>query len=155
MILRDTLNLTCTSLLLIVIATTMCAADELTWKPVVAAVLKIDDQPAKIWNVYTADKQGKRILVQLGRRFLMLDTQEQAVWEVAEVNLRRRGKELRWQDRRASPTSEAAPGDKLLPSEDWMMRDAGRARRIRVRLTAEGRVIEVQLPLMRDLRSLY
>jgi hypothetical protein len=155
MILRDALNVTCTSLLLIVFATAWCAADEVTWKPVVAAVLKIDDQPAKIWNVYTADQQGKRILVQLGRRFLMLDTREEAVWEIAEENLRRRGKELRWQDRRASPTSEAASRDKLLPSEDWRMRDAGRARRIRVRLTAEGRVIEVQLPLRPDLRSLY
>jgi hypothetical protein len=38
---------------------------------------------------------------------------------------------------------------------DWWMRDAGRARIIRVRLKEEGRVLEVQLPLRPDLRIFY
>lgn len=141
------------ALLLLAVLPETTAADEVTWRPVTAAVLKIDERPAKIWNVYTADRRGSKILVQLGQRFLMLDTDAREVRELDPATLKRKGKELRWERKNAEAQSRKS--EKLLPSEDWLMRDAGRARRIRVRLAAEGRVLEVQLPLQSDLRSLY
>ena len=147
------------ALLLLAVLPETTAADEITWKPVTAAVLKVDERPAKIWNVYTADKRGSKILVQLGQRFLMLDTDAREVWELDPATLKRKGTELRG-ERANAKSGEAQRSQRkgreiLLPTEDWLMRDAGRARRIRVRLGTEGRVLEVQLPLQPDLRSLY
>jgi len=125
------------------------ADDRILWKPVEDAILRIDDRPAKTWNVYRPDKKDKSylLLVELGRRFLLLDTREKEIFELVPEKIERKGKELLWreQDKPASP----------LPSADWTIRDAGRTRRIRARLEREGRVLDVQLPQMPDLRGLY
>ncbi len=149
------------------------AAETLTWKPVTAAVLKIDQRPAKGWNVYQAEKKHHLILVQLGRRFLLLDIKAHEVYELAPESLEQKGNELRWKNAeiptaatQRKQTEPATPGsgtdaaengraEKPLPSADWVVRDVGHALLVRVRLTAEGRVLEVQLPRPRDLRSLY
>jgi len=155
------------SLLLVGFAHAAGAAEKITWKPVLAAVLKVDNQPVKLWNVYVAHKKDHLVLVQLGWRFLMLDTELRQVVEVAPASLERKGEELRWERREAkAPDKEAdtttKPGgtrigkapaaDTVLPSDGWNIRDAGRARIIRARLTDEGRVLEVQLPLAPDQR---
>jgi len=125
------------------------ADDRILWKPVEDAILRIDDRPAKTWNVYRPDKKDKSylLLVELGRRFLLLDTREKEIFELVPEKIERKGKELLWreQDKPASP----------LPSTDWTIRDAGRTRRISARLEREGRVLDVQLPQMPDLRGLY
>jgi hypothetical protein len=126
--------------------------ERVTWKPVAAAVLKMDERPVKLWNVYRGEKKGHLILVQLGQRYLMLDTQAQEVWEIDAAALKRKGEELLW-ERPEKPAAaaeksapEKAPGPKALPAEGWAIRDAGRARIVRVKLATEGRVLEVQLP---------
>jgi hypothetical protein len=123
------------------------AADQVVWKPLENAVLKIDERPAKIWNIYRAEKKDHLLLVTLGRRFLMLDVREHEIYELDPAKFERKSKELLWHeaDRPAKP----------LATTDWMVRDAGRARRIRARLADEGRVLEVQVPVQRDLRQLY
>ncbi len=123
------------------------AADKVVWKPLEGAVLKIDDRPARIWNVYHIDKKDQRLLVQLGRRFLMVDVRERAVYELEPGKLEHKDKELLWH--------EADKPEKPLTTTDWLIRDAGRVRRIRATLTNEGRVLEVQVPVQPDLRSLY
>ncbi len=128
---------------------TRAADEKIVWKPVEDAILRIDDRPAKTWNVYRPKKKDKShlLLVELGRRFLLLDTREKAIFELVSEKIERKGKELLWreQDKPASP----------LPSTDWTIRDAGRTRRIHARLEGEGRVLDVQLPQMPDLRGLY
>jgi hypothetical protein len=137
-----------------VLVTAEPAPERVTWKPVAAAVLKVDERPVKLWNVYRGEKKGQLILVQLGQRYLVLDTRAQEVWEIDAATLKRKGEELLW-ERPAKPAAEAeksapekAPGPKALPTEAWSIRDAGRARIVRVKLTAEGRVLEVQLPTL-------
>ncbi len=110
-------------------------------------MLKVDDRPARIWNVYRAEKKDHLLLVQLGGRFLMLDSREHEIYELNPAKLERKGKELVWH--------EADKPAKPLATADWLVHDAGRARRIRARLTSEGRVLEVQVPLQVDLRSVY
>ena len=44
---------------------------------------------------------------------------------------------------------------KLLASDEWTDKHAGRARIIRLRLSAEGRRLDVQLPATPDLRKFY
>jgi len=146
------------------------AHERVTWKPVAAAVLKMDERPVKLWNVYRGEKKGHLILVQLGQRYLMLDTRAQEVWEIDAAALKRKGEELLWERREKlgaeeqtprggrqaeKSAPEKAPGPKALPTEGWTIRDAGRARIVRVKLTAEGRVLEVQLPIQPDLRRAY
>ncbi len=111
------------------------------------AVLKIHDQPAKLWNVYQAAKKNHLILVQLGQRFLMLDTKAHEVYELNPASLKHSGKDL----------SGPMPGksDKPVRSSEWSVRDVGPAEMIRARLDTEGRVLEVQLPHPLDQRWLY
>ncbi len=123
------------------------AADKIVWKPLENAVLRIDDRPAKIWNVYRAEKKDHLVLVQLGRRFLMLDTRAHEIFELDPAKLERKNKALLWR--------EADKPSKPLPTADWTVRDVGPAKRIRVKLSAEGRVVDLQVPIKPDLRQFY
>lgn len=126
------------------------------------ALLKVDGRQAKFWNVYVAHKKEHLILVQLGRRNLVLDTELREVVEIPTAALERKGKDLQWERSEKTNTEGAeaqSPQSKneetALATADWWIRDAGRARVIRVRLSDEGRVLEVQLPLRPDLRIMY
>ena len=135
------------------------AAEKIEWRPVPLAVLKMDGRPVKLWNVYVAHKKEHLVLVQLGQRFLMLDTDLREVVEIAPAALKRKGSTLEWEAKedsnaRAQRNAERK-SEKVLLSEEWSIREAGPARIIRVRLAAEGRVLEVQLPIRPDLRVLY
>jgi hypothetical protein len=154
-------------------------AERIVWKPVEAAVLKLDERPAKIWEVYRAEKREHLLLVQVGSRFLMLDTRAHQIYELEPSALEAKGKELRWQKGRKRSSETRLPGgkaqqakrepgesigrgarpagesEKLLPSSGWVVRDAGAAKMVRVRLDAEGRTLEIQLPQQPDLRRAY
>lgn len=129
------------------LAATALAADKLVWKPLENAVLKIDERPAKIWNVYRAEKRDYLLLVTLGQRFLLLNVKEHQIYELDPAKFERKDEELLWH--------EADKPAKPLATAGWVVRDAGRARRIRARLAEEGRVLEVQVPIQPDLRGLY
>ncbi len=122
------------------------AADKTTWKPLDAALLKIDDKPVKLWSLYREekDKHAKRLLLQLGSRFLLIDTESRQVEEFRPESFERHGKDLR--------SNRARPPAKLLPTSDWILREAGMVRIIHARLDDEGRVVEIQLPSLPDLR---
>ncbi len=128
-------------------ASSALAGDKIVWKPLENAVLKIDERPAKIWNVYRAEKKNHLLLITLGRRFLMLDIHEHQIYELDPAKFERKDNELLWH--------EADKPAKPLPTADWVVRDAGHARRIRARLADEGRVLEVQVPIQGNLRALY
>ncbi len=135
------------TLLLAALAVAAPAGEKIVWKPLGEAILRIDDKPPKLWNVYRGDKRDERLLVQLGNRFLMLDTRARRVYELDPAKLERKGRDLLWReaDRPAKP----------LPTSDWLDRSVGLARRISVRLTVEGRTLDLQLPQQPDLRSIY
>jgi len=111
------------------------------------ALLKMDEQPVKLWNIYRADKKPQLVLVQLGSRYLFLDTEAKDLFEVSPDKFERKGKQLQ-----CRPPGET---DKPMATSDWVVRSTGRSRLIRVKLTAEGRVLEIHLPQKPDLRSLY
>lgn len=127
-------------------AFSVASADKTVWKPIEEALLKIDEKPAKFWTVYREekDKHAKRLLLQLGARFLLIDTESKGVDEFRPENFERRGKELR--------QGRSGPPGKTLPCSDWILREAGLVRIIHVRLSGEGRVVEIQLPSLPDLR---
>ena len=122
------------------------AADKMVWKPIVEAMLKIDEKPVKLWTLYREekDKHPRRLLLQLGARFLLLDTENREVMEFHSENFERRGKDLR--------QGKAGSAGKVLASSEWNLRESGFVRVIHARLVEEGRVVEIQLPSMPDLR---
>ena len=122
-------------------------AEMTTWKVVPDALLKMDEQPVKLWNVYRANKKPQFVLVQLGSRHLFLNTETKELFELSPDRFERKGKQLQCR----------APGesDQPMATSDWVVRSTGRTQLIRVKLAAEGRVLEIHLPQKPDLRSLY
>lgn len=121
--------------------------EKIVWKPVADAQLKLDGKPLKTWNVYLGEKKKYLVLIQLVRRFLLIDTKARGVYEVKPEDLTGRGKDLE--------SDLAAAMERPIPSSDWIVRDVGPAELVRVRLGDYGRVVEVQLPHMPDLRWVY
>ncbi len=110
-------------------------------------MLKIDDRPVKLWELYRAEKKDSLLLLQLGSRFLLLDLDTREIFELPENSLTRVEKNLRLRS--------AEHSGKRLASSDWYFRDLGRARLVRARLSDEGRVLEIQLPQTPRHRNFY
>jgi hypothetical protein len=123
------------------------AADKIIWKPIPQVVLRIDDQAPKIWNVYRTGKKADPLLLQIGARLLVIYIHNQEVYEIKPEQVDHKGVNLLW--------SEADKPQKPLPTSDWSTRDVGSAWRIRVKLAAEGRTVDLQIPQLPDLRGLY
>lgn len=133
------------ALLLCLLATPAAGGDTIVWKPLLLAMLKIDEKPVKIWNLYRPEKDKKlhRVLLQLGGRYLQFDTQDREVTEIAPEAFETRGKDLRM-------TQKAARG-KTVHTADWVLRDMGSLWRIRAQLSDEGRVVEIDVIKTPDL----
>lgn len=119
-------------------------AESIAFKRQATAILKMDGKPVKFWEVYVAKKRGHLVLVQLGRRYLLLDTKEKDVLEIepGAIQQKSKGNEVAWT---RSPQSE-----KKIESAEWSLRSVGPAVAIKVRLSTEGRMLEIQLPRMPD-----
>jgi hypothetical protein len=116
------------------------------WKPIRQALLRVDDQPVKTWNVYLENKKGDPLLLEMGNRFLLIEVHERKIFEIVPAKIDRKGANLLWDpaDRPAEP----------LATSDWIIKDIGFAYRIGARLVAENRVLDLQLPHPMDLRYL-
>jgi hypothetical protein len=119
------------------------------WKLLDTAQLKLDGKPPLKWNVYQPDKkkQSNLILVLLGHRYLVLDTKTKAVYGVTPAQLHKDGKDLE--------TDDVTQPSRKIPTSEWTTRDVGPAESIKMKLGDYGRVLEVQLPHMPDLRAFY
>ena len=133
--------------LLLAITMGAVAAEKVTWKPITDALLRIDDRAPKQWSLYHIGKKFDPLLLQLGSRVLVIYVHNQAVYEIPPAQLEHKGEELLWR--------ETDKPDKPLATSDWSTRDIGSAWRVRVKLTEEGRLLDIQIPQMPDLRGLY
>jgi len=133
--------------LLLATAVGVLAAEKVIWKPITDAVLRIDDRAPKQWSLYHAGKKFDPLLLQLGLRVLVIYVRNQAVYEIPPAQLEHKGEELLWR--------ETDKPEKPLATSDWSTRDIGSAWRVRVKLTEEGRLLDIQIPQLPDLRGLY
>ena len=125
------------------------------WKPLEMAQVRLDDKTPLKWNVYQPDKKDKKdkkkdsdlVLVLLGHRYLMLDTKARLVYLVPLSELHAQGTDFE--------SGDLAQESHVIPSTDWTERDVGPAELIRLTLGDYGRVLEVSLPHMPDLRPFY
>ena len=133
--------------LLVVFAASLLAAEKVTWKPVGDAVLRIDDRAPKQWSLYHAGKKYDPLLLQLGLRVLAIYVRNKAVYEIPATQFEHKGEDLLWR--------ESDKPEKPIATSEWSTRDVGSAWRVRVKLSEEGRLVDIQIPQMPDLRGLY
>ena len=125
------------------------AADKdkpVTWKPITQALLRVNDQPVKNWNVYEQNKKGDPLLLAMGDRYLLIQVHERKIFELPSARIEHKGAELLWDP----ATLPAEP----LATTEWLIKDVGFAYRLGVRLVAENRLVDLQLPHPMDLRYL-
>jgi hypothetical protein len=143
---RRSLALPVFALLLSLVVPPVHADDKVLWIPVQNAIFTVDTKPVKVWTLYHAkEKKEHRLLLQLGTRYLMIDTQLRLIAEYDPAIFSKQGTD--WQMPRDTK------GLKALPTEDWIVRDTGTSYLIHTRLKEEGRLIEIQLPKMPDFRN--
>jgi len=115
------------------------------WKPVQDALLRVDDHPAKEWNLYQWGKKTDPLLLELNGRFLLLEIHDQRIYEIPASKIEHKGNELIW--------AASDRPDKPLETASWTVRDVGLAYKFTLRLVAENHVLDVQLPHPLDIRS--
>ncbi len=121
-------------------------AERYRWKSVTEAQVKIDDKIPLTWNIYQPDKKkdANLVLVLLGHRWLMLNIKARLVYQVVPGDLQKQGDDYE--------TNDLAQPERLIPSSDWTDRDVGPAEDIHITLGDYGRILEVELPHLMDLR---
>ena len=118
--------------------------EKIVWKPIPDAILQVDSRAPKLWNVFQPGKKFDPLLLQLGSRYLVIYVRNMQVFELRPEQLEHKGEDLLWR--------EADKPAKPMATSDWNTKDVGSASRILVKLADEGRVINIQIPQMPDLR---
>jgi hypothetical protein len=118
--------------------------EKIVWKSIPDAILQVDSRAPKIWNVYQAGKKFDPLLLQLGSRYLVIYVRKMEVYEIKPEQLAHKGEDLLWleTDKPSMPVA----------TSDWNTKDIGSASRILVKLANEGRLINIQIPQVPDLR---
>jgi hypothetical protein len=132
--------------LMLVLVTTSRAADKekIVWKSIPDAILQVDSRAPKLWNVFQAGKKFDPLLLQLGSRYLVIYVRNMEVYELKPEQLGHKGEDLLWR--------EADKPAKPVATSDWSIKDVGSASRILLKLSEEGRVVNIEIPQMPDLR---
>jgi hypothetical protein len=110
--------------------------DRFLWKSVPAAQCRLDDKIPLAWNVYL-----------LGRRFLAMDLHAKQVYNVPLTDLKASGSN--WE------SGDLFVESRILPTENWTLRDVGPAELIKLTLKDYNRFLQIELPHPTDLRGLY
>lgn len=116
------------------------------WKTVPFAIVRYNDDAPKSWNVYHGEKKGV-YLVRLWKRYLVVDTAQQAAFEIDPAKVKVEG-----DNAELSPAD--IPADPIETSE-WKSRDAGPVLRHRFRFGATGNFMELQIPLQLNGKPAY
>jgi len=130
------------------LATLSARADEkIVWKEVEAGQLKLDGVGVNKWKLYVGEKKKNLFVIQLGRRMLGMDKKTREVYELPPNFLQAHGK--------VYESENPASIGRRIPTSEWEDRDIGPAELVRVKLGDYGSKLELQIPHMIDLRSVY
>jgi hypothetical protein len=116
------------------------------WKSVDFAIVKINDGPPLSWNMYHAEKRGVWLL-RIWHRYLLIDLGQQEVFDVDPQTVVTQGENVTW-----SPADK--PSDPL-DIGDWKERNVGGMDRLRFQLPKQGAIVELQIPLRPDGKTLF
>ncbi|HKW56642.1 MAG TPA: hypothetical protein VJN42_04725 [Candidatus Acidoferrum sp.] len=116
------------------------------WKPVEFAIVRFNEAAPQAWNLYHAEKRGV-LLLKLWKRYLLLDTKEQEVYEIDPQAVKAQGENVEW-------ALTDLPSDPIEISE-WKERSVGLMERIRFRFGKNGHYLDIQIPLKADGKPAY
>jgi hypothetical protein len=125
---------------------TQAAGEKVVWKPVQFAIVRYNDDAPASWNMYHGEKKGV-LLLRLWRRYLLVNTLEQEVYELDPDKIKAQGDNVEW-----SPSD--VPTDPIETSE-WKARDIGPMRRVKFRFGKTGNFLDIQLPLLVNGKPAY
>src|SRR4029077_15719859 len=131
-------------LLLIAMSARAAEKEKIVWKPIPDAILQVASRAPKIWNVYQAGKKFDPLLLQIGSRYLVIYVRNMEIYEIKPELLEHKGENLLW--------GETDKPAKPVATSDWSTKDVGSASRVLVKLADEGRLVDIQIPQMPDLR---
>jgi Tfp pilus assembly protein PilV len=116
------------------------------WKTLPFAIVRYNDDAPKSWNVYRGERKGI-YLVRLWKRYLLVDTDSQDVFEIDPEKVKAQGEsaELAAQDIPADP----------LETTEWKTKNAGPVLRHRFRFGKSGNFMELQIPVLPNGRPAY
>lgn len=119
------------------------------WKSVPQAQCKLDDKTPLAWNIFQTDKkkEANLVLVLLGHRYVALDIKAKLAYNVSPADLQARGADFE--------SGNLFLPSRVLPTNNWSLRDAGRVEIIKLTLGDYGRVLNVELPHLPDMRAFY
>jgi hypothetical protein len=119
------------------------------WKSIPVAQCKLDDKIPLAWNIYqtTDKKQAQYVLILLGRRYIALDLKAHQAYVVFLSDLTKQGSEFE--------SGDLFQSSRILPTEDWSLRDVGPAELIKLTLKDYNRRLQIELPHPPDLRAFY
>jgi hypothetical protein len=125
------------------------ADDRYLWKTVSRAQCKLDDKTPLTWNIYQTDKkkEANLVLLLIGRRYLALDIKAKLVYNVLPSDLHAKGQDF--------ASGDLFVKSRVLPTDNWSLRDVGPAELITLTLGDYGRELYVELPHMPDMRAFY
>jgi hypothetical protein len=116
------------------------------WKTLPFAIVRYNDDAPKSWNVYRGERKGI-YLVRLWKRYLLVDTVSQDVFEIDPEKVKVQGEN-------AELTAQDIPADPLETSE-WRTKNAGPVLRHRFRFGKTGNFMELQIPVLPNGRPAY
>ena len=116
------------------------------WKSVSFAIARVNDEAPQSWNIYHAEKRGV-LLVKLWKRYLLVNIADQEVFDVDPQTVKPHGQDVEW-----SPSETSTDP---LEIADWKERNVGPVQRVRFRLSKNGHLLELQLPMGVDGRPRY
>jgi hypothetical protein len=116
------------------------------WKTLPFAIVRYNDDAPKSWNVYRGDHKGT-YLVRLWKRYLLIDTDSQSVFEIdpAKVKVAGDNVELAIADIPAEP----------IETSEWRTKNSGPVLRHRFRFGPTGNFMELQIPVMPNGKPAY
>ena len=116
------------------------------WKTLPFAIVRYNDDAPKSWNVYRGEHKGV-YLVRLWKRYLLVDTDSQNVFEIDPEKVKAEGEN-------AELAAQDIPADPLETSE-WRTKNAGPVLRHRFRFGKSGNFMELQIPVLPNGRPAY
>jgi hypothetical protein len=116
------------------------------WKTLPFAIVRYNDDAPKSWNVYRGDRKGI-YLVRLWKRYLLVDTDSQSVFEIDPGKVRSTGENV-----------ELAAGDipaDPIDTSEWKTKNSGPVLRHKFRFGQTGNFMELQIPVLPNGRPAY
>jgi hypothetical protein len=113
------------------------AKKKVVWKPVMEALLKLNEHPVKHWNVLQADKNHNLLLVQVSRDWYVFNLKRKLLYRADPNDFEARGENL------VGPVPDR--NTPRVKTDAWDSHNVGLAQQITVELAKSGDKLTIEL----------